>query len=73
MVILLVKTNIGKGRQRAGERIGNKTKDRTHNPLSLTILLTNRRVPRSLGKNAQSDFLLRDEDDRSAGPQGGSL
>ena len=84
MVIFEVKANIGEGRQRAGERMGNKRKNITQKPfgkvkpksiypMSLTVLLTNRRVSISLGKNAQRAGRLRPEDDRSAGLQGGSL
>ena len=84
MVILALKTHPGDGRQQAKERMGNKTMNETQKLLenakpksmysmSLTVLLTNRRVSISLGKNAQSDGTIQPEDDRSAGPQGGSL
>ena len=42
-------------------------------PMSLTALLTNRRVSISLGNNARKSYRSRAVDDRSAWPQGGLL
>ena len=84
MVVLILKTNIGDGRQRAEERMDNKYKNKTlkhlerNEPKSiysmpLTTLLAKGRDSFSLANNAQSDCTFQAVGDRSAGPQGGSL